>query len=70
MTVRAFFLALTLAVTGTAGAVPYPQHGRAPAATDVGATSAVAASAPITVTVALTLGNAAQVEPLLEALYT
>lgn len=70
MTVRAFLLALTLAVTGTAAAVPYPPHGRAPAATDVGATGAVAASEPISVTVALTLGNAAQVEPLLEALYT
>ncbi len=70
MKVRGCVFALTLAVAGTAAAVPYPQHGRSPAAADVGATATVAADEPISVTVALTLGNAAQLEPLLEATYT
>jgi subtilase family serine protease len=70
MKVRGYLFALTLAVAGTAAAVPYPQHGRSPAAADVGATTTVAADEPISVTVALTLGNAAQLEPLLEATYT
>lgn len=70
MKVRGYLFALTLAVAGTAAAVPYPQHGRPPAAADVGATTTVAADEPISVTVALTLGNAAQLEPLLEATYT
>jgi kumamolisin len=70
MKVRSCLIALSLALAGTAVAAPFPQGGHSPAATDLGATTAVASSEPISVTVALELNNAAQLEPLLESIYT
>jgi subtilase family serine protease len=57
-----------IALTGVAGAAPYP-HRATPAAIDMGEAAAVAGDAHITVTVALTLSNEEQLEPLLESIY-
>jgi kumamolisin len=70
MTPRRCLLAMTLAVAGAASAAPYPERGQAPAATDLGATSALASNGLISVTVSLKPGNAEQLEPLLESIYT
>ncbi len=70
MKVRNSLIALALLLAGTASAAPYPQGGHPAAATDLGATSALAPGEPISVTVALQLSNARQLEPLLESIYT
>jgi kumamolisin len=71
MTLSKHLLAVALAASlaGVAGAAPYP-HGALPAAVDLGDSAAVEANTRITVTVSLKLSNAAQLDPLVEALYT
>jgi kumamolisin len=71
MTLSKCLLAVALAASlaGVASAAPYP-HGAAPAAADLGESSAVEANTRITVTVSLKLSNAEQLDPLVEALYT
>jgi kumamolisin len=59
--------AVSVALMGAAGAAPYP-HGPV-SATDLGPASSLAANEKITVTVALSLRNTAQMESLIEAVY-
>jgi len=67
---RNCLLALTLVLAGTASGAPFPQGGHSPPAADLGTTTAVASSEPISVTVSLQLSNAGQLETLLESIYT
>jgi kumamolisin len=60
--------AVGLALIATAGAVPYP-HGPV-AAVDVGPAASFAENAQVTVTVALKLRNADQLDQLIESVYT
>jgi kumamolisin len=60
--------AVITAQIGIAGAAPYPRA--AAVATDVGPATAFAENAQVTVTVALQLRNADQIDPLIEAVYT
>lgn len=69
MTLSKYLLAAALAVAGAASAAPYPHQG-APAAVDLGEATAIEGNAQITVTVSLELNNTAQLEPLLESVYT
>ncbi len=60
--------AVSVALIGAAGAAPYP---RGPvSAMDLGPASAFAENSKITVTVALSLRNTAQMEKLIQAVYT
>jgi kumamolisin len=61
-------LATAVAAAAAVSAAPYP-HGPAHA-TDVGPAAAFAENAHVTVTVALKLRNADQIEPLIQSLYT
>jgi kumamolisin len=62
--------ACAFAMAGAAHAAPYPHAGVSPSALDLGRTAAVAANEEISVTVALQLSHAEELEPLLESMYT
>jgi kumamolisin len=62
--------ACALSLAGAAHAAPYPPAGRSPDAADLGTTATIAADEQISVTVSLQLSNSAQLEPLLESMYT
>ena len=71
MTLSKCLLSAALAMAAAAAnAAPYPHPGPAPAAIDLGDLAALPQSAALSVTVSLKLGNAEQLEPLLEAMYT
>jgi kumamolisin len=71
MTLRKHVLAgaLALAASGALSAAPYP-HGPAPAAADLGDAAAIDGATRITVTVALPLSNRAQLDQLIQSMYT
>jgi kumamolisin len=71
MTLSKCLLSAVLALAAAAAnAAPYPHPGPAPAAIDLGDLAALPQSAALSVTVSLKLGNAEQLESLLEAMYT
>jgi kumamolisin len=72
MTLSKYLLAVAFAaaLAGVASAAPYPHGRNAPVAIDLGDTAALAGSEQLSVTVALKLSHADELEPLLESVYT
>jgi kumamolisin len=72
MTLRKHLVAgaAALAAAGALSAAPYPHGAEALAATDLGDASSLEGSTPITVTVTLNLSNRAELDELIESMYT